>query len=157
MTEYHYHNSSAYTIEVVYFQKDRLLEQFKEFLQAYRRFHLHPAEDAAEKTDLEEASSVAWHTFKAAFKNQPLLSEDYLLQTDEQKLLDNISSWTDQSAPQGYHQNVDLPNIRRESIDDVAACLKLLKDLTSEPPDANAAANWPYIERVKYDSQRGAS
>ena len=157
MTEYHYHNSPAYTIEVVYFTKDRLLEQFKEYLQAYRRFHLHPVEDASEKKDLEEASSVAWHAIKAAFRNQPLLTEAYMLQQDEQTLLDNISSWTDQSAPQGYYQAGGPPNMRRESVANERTCSELLMQLTSEPPDASAVASWPYIERVKYDSKRGAS
>ena len=152
MTEYHYHDSSGYTIEVEYFAKDRLLKQFKELLRAYRRFHLHPTEDAAEKKDLEEASFVAWHTFKAAFNNQPVLTRAYILQQDEGTLLNNMSSWIDQFAPRGHYQAGHSPNVRRESIANEVACRELLGQLTSKPLDPSAAASWPYIERVKYDS-----
>ena len=132
------------------------MAQFEEHMLAYRRFHLHPAEDA-ERRDLEEASFVAWHTFKAAFRDQPLLTEDYILQQNEQTLIDNMSSWIDQSAPQGYNHGASTSNTRRESVADPGTCSERLKQLTSEPPNANVAASWPYIESVTYGSKRIAS
>ena len=142
---------------MVYFAKVRLVEQFTELLQAYRRFHLHRVEDAAENNDLVEASSVAWHTFRAAFKNQAALTEAYLLEQDERTILGDVSVWIDQSAPAGYSQAGGSTNMRRESIAGMDACSDRLMQLTSERPDANVAASWPYIERVKYDPDQDTS
>jgi len=123
-------------------------------LQAYRRFHLHTTENDPEKKDLDEAASTAWLTFEAAFRNQALLTKAYMLQEDVQVILDNFSSWIDQSAPSGYFEAAErLTNIRRESVSDERACSDLLMQLTFEQPDANVAQSWPYIERVKYDDR----
>lgn len=148
-TEYHYHNLKTYTIEVVYFTKERLLEQFKTHLKAYRRCHLHRAEDDEEKRDLGKAASIAWHAFEAAFRNQNLLTKAYMLQENEQVLIDNFSSWIDGSAPLGYHEAAKhLSYIRRESIVDQEECSNRVMQLTSERSDGEVAASWPYIERV---------
>lgn len=156
-TEYHYHNLKTYTIEVVYFTKERLLEQFKTHLKAYRRCHLHRAEDDEEKRDLGKAASIAWHAFEAAFRNQNLLTKAYMLQENEQVLIDNFSSWIDGSAPLGYHEAAKhLSYIRRESIVDQEECSNRVMQLTSERSDGKVAASWPYIERVVYVPKLGA-
>lgn len=156
MTEYHYHDSPQYGIEVVYFTKDQLQKQLEELLLAYRQFHSRSADDDDE-CDLKEASSVAWHTFEAAFRNQSLLTEEYLREKDEQTLFDNISAWINQSAPQGYYQARGVANVRKESADDEKACSDLLTQLTCDSLEANVAASWPYIERVRYEFKRGAT
>ena len=129
------------------------MRQFEEQLRAYRRYHLQPAEDLSTRDDREAASLVAWHTFQAAFSNQPTLTEAYLLQREERTLLDDISSWIDQCAPQGYRQGPGEQNMRSETVANLEACSALLMQLTSESSDGNAAAGWPYIQRVKYETQ----
>jgi hypothetical protein len=157
VTEYHYHESADYAIEVEYFSKEHLLEQFEGLLHAYRQYHSRSAEAAAEDETLREAASVAWHTFQAAFRGQVQLDQDYLIQQDVHTLRDNFSSWIDQYAPRDGASAVDLTNVRRESALDEHHCRELLMKLTSEPAGTNnGPANWPYIKRVKYDFTESA-
>ena len=142
----------------MHFSKERLVAQFTELLRAYKAFHLtdfsnEGDEDtpaAAQKPDLEDAASVAWDTFRAAFKNQALLTKDYLLQQEEKTVLDNMSSWVDYSLPQAFYRPGDSLYVHKTSVTDVVACSNLVEQLTSESANKSVATNWPYIERVKY-------
>lgn len=133
--EFHYRQSEDYTIQVEQFPSDGLQEQFKELLQTYRRYH-----SAEEHEITESEANVALHTFQAAFRNQALPWETYLLQADEQAILNNFVSWIADSTPKFGIEPILLHGEQQ--------CSQRLEQLTSELP--NSVAVWPYIKRVMY-------
>jgi hypothetical protein len=152
VTEYHYHERPDYAIQVSYFPKDRLLRQFKELLRAYRQFHAGTfPQDEAE--DFEKASKVALDTFKAAFRDQSSMTEDFLRQTDASIVESTFSSWVTQSAPQDFHDAGSDLNAQMQRINDEEECKRRVRELTSESSGLSGAASWPYIKMVKYESQ----
>ena len=124
-------------------------------MQNYRRLHSQPVEDAAAARDTEDAASVAWHTFQAAFRNQPMLTEAFLLEGEEQTILDTFSSWIDRSAPREYLLASGTSYIYSERFATRAKCSDLLMHLTSEPSNRIARSSWPYVKSVKYDFRHG--
>lgn len=151
--------SPACYIEIVYFPKDELLNQFKRLLKKYRDFHEPTPDDSTGSRDEQERETLkkdaanAWHTFQAAFQNQPSLTDAYLVKQDPETLHDKFSTWIDQSSPETFRSGSSGSNLHREDFANETACSERLAQLTSESSDKAVASSWPYIERLKYESE----
>lgn len=129
------------------------MQQFRELFHAYREYYQarrNPSEHPVAARSLEHAASVAWHTFKAAFRGEARLSKEFLLQPDGDAVYSTIVSWVAQYAPHQVQETGDVASSPREPIADKSKCKARLGALTSESADATGPALWPYIESVKY-------
>lgn len=142
VTEYKYHDSNDFIIDVEWFGIDEIAAQLTELLQSYRHYHLHSANmDREERKDFGDRANVARDTFRAMFKGR-LEDEAFLTQWPEQTVLETLQSWAQQLGP-------SLTS-RREVQDSLRDCSALLMRLTSEQNTAQEPAKWPYIRKITF-------
>ena len=142
VTEYKYHDSNNFIIDVEWFGIDEIAAQLTELLQSYRHYHLHCAEiDREERKDFEDRANVARDTFRAMFKGR-LEDEGFLTQWRQQTVLETLQSWAQQLGPSSTG--------RREIQDSLGDCSTLLMRLTSEQNTAQEPAKWPYIRKIRF-------
>ncbi|CAM1503171.1 Fc.00g079470.m01.CDS01 [Cosmosporella sp. VM-42] len=141
VTEYHYHNRESLNIEVNLFSMDELREQLTGMLQSYRHFHLHRSEmEDVERRDFEAKANLARDTFRAMFRGQ-LDDEVFLVSQTEDDALETLTRWAAASRPSGIstsHSGLS-PD----------ACSTALMQLSSEPPQRDRPATWPFIRVIK--------
>lgn len=141
-------------MEIIYLPKSRLLQQLKDLLRDYRRFHQNSAEQT-EGSDIEKASQVAEDFFQAAFGHRHTLSADYLCGDEESEIINAMSSWIEQCMPHIYYDgSPDQPDAQTGSADSETACTVLLNKLMSDARDNSSGLSWPFVERVKYDAKK---
>ncbi|KAI0003171.1 hypothetical protein F4779DRAFT_602144 [Xylariaceae sp. FL0662B] len=144
-TEYHYHNSGEYTIEIEMFTMDELIEQISELLRSYRHFHLHKDSlDHEERKDLGERANVARDSFRAMFRQQ-LTNENFLIDSPEKTVFQTLKTWAEDTAPLSMNKTNSRPTLNE--------CSTLLMRLTSEDSSEDSSADgpivWPYIKKIK--------
>ncbi|EXF77774.1 hypothetical protein CFIO01_03095, partial [Colletotrichum fioriniae PJ7] len=133
-----------FAIEVELFSQDDLMEQVKELLQSYRRFHLNTGDlrrndEAAAAVDIEEQANVARDTFRSMFRGQ-LASEDFLINEEEPTVLRTFRSWL---------QRMDLSLEGRHEKASRDSCSAFLMHVTSESVDTRTPAVWPFVRKIK--------
>ncbi|KAK6227425.1 hypothetical protein QIS74_00980 [Colletotrichum tabaci] len=153
VTEYHYHDSRDFVIDVELFSQEKLMDQITELLQTYRRHHLpseenetavgavvREVEDVGEVEDVEEQAKVAHDTFKAMFRDR-LKDEQFLTTKPKDYVLSTLRSWVLEARPS------QIEGIKTRS--SLQECSDLLMHLTSETAEATEPAVWPYIRKIK--------
>ncbi|TID05081.1 Nuclear GTPase SLIP-GC [Colletotrichum higginsianum] len=153
VTEYHYHDSRDFVIDVELFSQEKLMDQITELLQTYRRHHLpseenetavgadvREVEDVGEVKDVEEQAKVAHDTFKAMFRDR-LKDEQVLTTKPKDYVLSTLRSWVLEARPS------QIGGIKTRS--SLQECSDLLMHLTSETAEATEPAVWPYIRKIK--------
>lgn len=154
-TEYHYHDEDAFALEVEYFSRDELREQFSDLLKSYRQYNLRDLQDDSmsltERNSLKDKAKVAQDTFYSAFRNHLSLNENgllpALLEGDERQACQRLLRWTEQSSLPLAGETNNLS--RREVFTDSIRCSSRLMELTSEPHSPQAASVWPFIQKIK--------
>lgn len=142
VTEYHYHNSIDFVIDVEFFSEDELIEQVTELFQSYRRYYLHPQDmwDEDERKASEERANVAWDTFQAMFRGR-LEIEQFLRSEPQDSVLATLISWTQEMGRS--------PVGGRWTRTTLADCSDHLMQLTSNLSSAQEPAVWPYMRKIK--------
>jgi hypothetical protein len=144
LTEYHYHDSDDFAIEVDLFSEEELTSQLTDMLQDYRLFHLETV-DPEVKAYLEPRAKIAIDAFQAMFRGR-LADEQFLLSSTEDVVLGILLAWMREIRP------AHLANGRRV-IASRQECSVRLMELTSELQNMNAAqqpADWPYIKKIRF-------
>lgn len=139
VTEYAYHASPAFEIEVHYFDREFHQTQLAQHLKAYRQFH--SAEVSGYELEFcREQAQLARDTFHSMFGFQLEEGDEFLLDSDEKSVLNRLMSWVD-----------DMPHstVVRETVDNVETCSQRLMELTSEVTSNNGQFMWPYIDRIR--------
>lgn len=141
VTEYHYHGADNFVVEVEKFSVEELHEQLAELLCCYRNFHTHGKSlDEEARKDLEARADIAVDLFRAMFRGS-LEDEDWLLQESQDFILDQFQTWIENAA--------GLQSPSRQVVTTLEQCSTLLMQLTSEVPDAQVPATWPYVRKIK--------
>ncbi|KAK0707804.1 hypothetical protein B0H67DRAFT_647946 [Lasiosphaeris hirsuta] len=143
VTEYAYHDSQDFNIEVHLFDDDELRDQFTELVPAYRYFRQNPPEsytDANERRYCEEKYNLARDTFHTMFPHQFKTVEQLLVAPNlaEIRITERLVAMARELGPSPSHPQV------RTSLEDCAA---LLLSLTSEGPGQGPAI-WPFIKKI---------
>ncbi|TVY32961.1 hypothetical protein LSUB1_G006630 [Lachnellula subtilissima] len=140
-TEYHYHNSNNFAIDVEWFSEDDIAAQLSELLQSYRHFHLHePDLDPREREDLEDRANLAKDTFRAMFRGR-LGDEQFLTLSSESVVMETLKSWVAESRISSASN--------REEQQSINECSTHLMRLTSEESSNQQPAKWPFIRKIK--------
>ncbi|KAG6364212.1 hypothetical protein INS49_005810 [Diaporthe citri] len=141
VTEYHYHADDEFVIEVEKFNTEELHEQLAELLGCYRNFHQHGESlDEEARKDLEARANIAADTFRAMFRGF-LQDDDWLLEESQDVIVDQFHDWMTSAS--------GLQSPSRQVVTSLEQCSLLLMQLTSEVPDAQMHATWPYIRKIK--------
>ncbi|KAF4626102.1 hypothetical protein G7Y89_g12058 [Cudoniella acicularis] len=141
VTEFHFHNSNDFAIDVEWFSLDDIAAQLTELLQSYRHYHLHSAEmERQEREDLEDRANVARDTFRAMFRGR-LGNEQFLMQSPEAAVMQTLQSWAAEFGTSSAGG--------RETQRTIEDCSALLMRLTSEENSTQEPAKWPYIRKIK--------
>jgi hypothetical protein len=91
VTEYHYHDSDKFTVEIEAFCTDEITEQMTTLLDSYRHYHLHQMDmDRDERQDFEKKANVARDTFRAMFRDR-LDSEQFLIDEPQDVVLEKAA------------------------------------------------------------------
>ncbi|RDW75398.1 hypothetical protein BP6252_06540 [Coleophoma cylindrospora] len=139
VTEYHFHDSNNFAIEVDLFNADEIRDQLIELLQSYRHYHLHTETmDEEEKRAIEQKANMAQDTFRAMFRGQ-LDNEQFLTEMTNESALAILMSYAQEKPPIS----------ERESTSTLVECSELLMRLTSEQTSPQGPALWPYIRKIK--------
>ncbi|KAH7324284.1 hypothetical protein B0I35DRAFT_348511 [Stachybotrys elegans] len=147
VTEYHYRDSTDFTVEVNYFTAAELLEQVQDLLQFYETYHLHNDRfTSAEQEDREvckEKAAVASDTFSSMFGSH----------FNHERMLQHLRDGQAKEVVRGL---IDKCRPGRENPcqvrKDLKACSDLIAQLTSETSgqsSKNRPAAWPYIRNIK--------
>jgi len=142
VTEYNYHDSDRFVIEVDYFSEDELVQQFEELLQGYQEHgRVSQRTSAQDRQELERRARLAEDTFTAAFgerdtQNLLLASEDAI----SNRMRRRISSGLQRFSTEGI-----------QSFNRIEPCSERLGQLTSQNATGAQGAVWPYIRKIKWD------
>jgi len=143
VTEYHYHASDHFSIDVDWFSAEELRAHLEELLGSYRQFHLRGHEmEREERRDFGEKADLAIDTFHAMFRHAEL--EDFLVDQPEAQVLDTFMVWAGRACPS---LNGDAPPVLRLATSD--QCSKELMRLTSELDGAEESAQWPFVKKIR--------
>ncbi|KAH8648902.1 hypothetical protein BGZ60DRAFT_422535 [Tricladium varicosporioides] len=135
-TEYHYHNTNEFAIEVQWFSMDEITAQLTELLQSYRRYHLDPEGSI----DFKDQAGVAQDTIQEMFRGH-FENELFLTQLPEKTVLETLRLWAREIVPPSAdHREIHT------SLED---CGNRLQQLTAEKYSTQGPAKWPYISKVK--------
>jgi hypothetical protein len=147
VTEYHYHESNDYKVEIIYFTVEEVLEQVQDLLRAYRHYHLHKdqfsSDEAATKEDFEKKAKVAVDTFRSMFGRR-FSNEGILLDSSEENALSFLENLVIECLP--------VNRGRTEVRNSLDGCSELIGKLTSESFEQasdHAPAVWPYIQNIR--------
>ncbi|KAK3331432.1 hypothetical protein B0H66DRAFT_546532 [Apodospora peruviana] len=138
VTEYRYHESENFAINVEEFSIDELKRQFTEMISNYRHHHFHSAEidDDGERRDSDNLAKLALDTFSVMFRGRFDIA---LLTSGRQDVvLETLLRWARERNP-----------VARQSIVNTAEeCSTKLMHLTSEEASPQGPAAWPYIKKI---------
>lgn len=141
VTEYHYNSAETFVVEVEKFSVEELHEQLAQLLGCYRNFHTHGNSlDGDARKDLEARANIAVDLFRAMFPGS-LQGEDWLIQGTQDSILDQFQTWIESAA--------GLQSPSTQEVTSLQQCSTLLMQLTSEAPNAQVPATWPYIRKIK--------
>ncbi|ETS82271.1 hypothetical protein PFICI_07273 [Pestalotiopsis fici W106-1] len=141
-TEYHYHDSNAFAIEMELFGQDALDDMLKEFLHSFRQFELHGDDMVGEeREDCSERSKVAWSTLQAMFTDRLGNSSRVLTAGAEEAILETLRIWSRDSGTD------DLSD--RVVFDTLEECSAYLARLTSDSSLPHERAIWPYVKKLR--------
>jgi hypothetical protein len=141
VTEYLYHNSADFAIEVDVFSLDEITEQITELLRSYRQYHLHHMEmEKDDRTDMEEKAKIALDTFRSMFRRK-LRNEQFLSDDLEDSVLNELRSLAQRIRPSAISGRKVRPTLEH--------CSALLVRLTSEDNSTQEPAVWPYVRKIK--------
>ncbi|KAK3937803.1 nuclear GTPase SLIP-GC [Diplogelasinospora grovesii] len=141
VTEYLYHDTDGFTVNIETFSQDELKKQFADMVHDYRHNRLHSAdmELAEERRNWEKQADLACDYFSAMFRgrfNTSLLRSD----KPEDQMVETLLAWAQEFGP---------ANIKRsETTNSIGECTALLSHLTSEEGSAQGPAVWPYIKKI---------
>ena len=142
VTEYRYHDSDTYDIEVEMFSIDDTMVQMTELVRSYRNYHLNRVHmEPAEVRECKEKARIAKDTFRAMFRGL-IDDEQFLINDPEDAVLRTLRSWAEQTYPSPIGE-------RRVGLTQ-EECADILPQLTSEQTSAEEPAVWPYVRKVKY-------
>lgn len=151
MTEYHYHKADHPVLEVKYFSRDEIIQEFTELLASYRSYDTTKPKSSKdtvktpELKDLEDRAKVARDTFHAAFRGMAAPTEQYLLSASEDQARKAL-----QKAIEGLYStitNVNGPSIEQFASND--QCSARLMELTSDTDVPNTITHWPVIQKIR--------
>ncbi|EFX05163.1 hypothetical protein CMQ_1799 [Grosmannia clavigera kw1407] len=145
VTEYHYHDRNDFVLDVEMFAMDEVVEQIGDLLKSLRQYHNclrthYKFTDKDEQEDIESRAKIASDTFQAMFRSR-MEDEQYLLDGSEESILATLCAWTDDLMPRHIGG--------RQTLDSLAACSRVLMQLTSETNAEPQPAVWPYIRKIK--------
>jgi hypothetical protein len=146
VTEFLYHASPSFEIEIEYFSKEELETQLSEHLESYRYWHENSEELKTEELQTEErdvceqSAQLAKDTFMAMFPMQFRRGSGLLLSLAEEDALARLMSWVDMSSHSVSHP---------ETLEDAAACAKRLREITSNSKASGEPQSWPFIRKVR--------
>ncbi|KAM7200854.1 hypothetical protein V8F20_005096 [Naviculisporaceae sp. PSN 640] len=158
VTEYHYHNSPGFRVQVDFFTDDELERQITDLVHAYRRQHLGPlTKDPGEQKDISDRAQVAKDTFDAMFRTCIRYAAGrFVLESEhEEVIVSTMLRWAGDIVG-----NLDemADGVTVESLE---RCSKLLAQLrlTSERHDPrglngntsqhNERFLWPFVKKIK--------
>ncbi|KAI9172534.1 Nuclear GTPase SLIP-GC [Paramyrothecium foliicola] len=146
VTEYQYHESSDYKVEINFFTIQELSNQVSSLLQEYRHYHLHrddfTREEVSAREEAKNNAKVAIDTFQAMFARH-LLSERVLLGSSESEALAILEGLLRECQP-ADRERVEWQRSLEE-------CSELIGRLTSESSSEQSTtepALWPYIRSI---------
>jgi hypothetical protein len=120
---------------------DEIMGQLTELLQSYRCYYLNSMDmDQDDKKSLEERAKIARDTFQAMFRGR-LESEQFLIDGQENSVLETLRSWVQEMRPSTMHG--------REVTFTPEDCSTILAQLTSEQCSDQQPAAWPYLRKIK--------
>lgn len=154
VTEYVYHDSDEYKIQVQYFDRDELEHQFKDLLSAYRNTEdPHDSLESGQqnKEDLQEnkealvqKANLARQTFEAIFTSYLKEDPEALSREGFSPTIEKMMLWVRELLPESKHE---------ESFATLQECADRLIILTSGAgnsfPSSQSGMRWPLIKSMK--------
>lgn len=148
MTEYHYHNSSNFKVEINFFTETEIMSQIQDLLQSYRNYHLREgsfsSEEKDEEKDLELRAKVAIDTFGSMFGGR-LRNESILLKATEDEALNILRNLVYDCMPSRPPKTQTRP-----TLDECSKLIAQITSVTSEMGSTNEPTMWPYIQNIRY-------
>jgi hypothetical protein len=142
VTEYHYHDSVLYAVEVDLFTMEEIESQLRDMIRSYRAFHQRDDELESEEYEvLESQADLARDTFKAMFRDR-LDGDRFLTDEAEDTAVQTLVSWARQLYPSTLGG--------RQTKNTLAECSSSLMQLTSEHVSNQTPSVWPYIRKIRY-------
>jgi hypothetical protein len=148
VTEYHYHNSGNFKVEINFFTETEIMSQIQDLLQSYRNYHLRKdsfsTQESDEKEDCKQRAQVAVDTFRSMFGGR-LRNESTLLKATEDEALNILRKLVYDCMPSSSPKTQTRPNLDE--------CSKLIAQITSETSEkgsANEPTMWPYIQNIRH-------
>lgn len=144
-TEYHYHNSDEFHIEVEYFTEGELKSYFEELLVAWRvRLSLPAGHLFDDCDDFEKKAGAAFGTFYAMFGTH-LCQKPGILSSET--AIDDLMRWTSEML--SCHKN-NAANHPVQKFKDEKSFSETLSKLTTGATDTGHDSLWPFVRKLKY-------
>ncbi|KAL1967746.1 hypothetical protein VTN77DRAFT_3003 [Rasamsonia byssochlamydoides] len=142
-----------FTIEVDYMNENEVKELLEELLRSFRQYYTdayREVTDVEEQQQIRETSTRAWETLHSLFRNQPGLTHEYLSdEADgaEAAILRHLEEW----AKAGFIHRPGGADALQYSVtaNDLDECRDLLDALTTDPPNEDRPAIWPFIKLIR--------
>lgn len=145
VTEFHYHESPNYSIQVEFWTDEQLTSQLRDLIQAYRQYKLRSRTrtESTAQSDRKKRYELARDTFSSMFRGR-LLDWDSLTTDSEDEILERFEGWISELHPRQFrNDDNDLS---------LLACAERLACLASDQASPDSAPLWPYIRKVKYET-----
>lgn len=147
-------HQNPFTIEVDFMNTDEVKELLEELLRCFRLYYTkeyRQVRDEEERERIEKSSTRAWKTLKSIFPNQPCLSHDFLsgdADGAESRILRTLEEW----ANAGAIHRPGGPGVLQYSVtaSHLDKCKEHLDMLTTDHPDKNRPAIWPFIKLIRF-------
>ncbi|KAK4161389.1 hypothetical protein QBC43DRAFT_323938 [Cladorrhinum sp. PSN259] len=145
-TEYRFHDSQTFTIQVTPFTEDELRTQLSGLVQSYQYWEAYqhsPELGGADRKLAEEQYKLASDTFQAMFRGRVRMANPkaFITSHSENIVLETMMLWTRQLGPRAVRDEEHI-------FDNAEACSSMLSSLNSEDRSIEEPSSWPYIKKI---------
>jgi hypothetical protein len=151
VTEYHYHASDDFVIDIEYFTIQELRAQYEQLLRDYREFQssVHAENvDEDERAHLKRRADLATNTFMASFGDRVKHTPGVLDALPVADSTNIMVEWLNQILP--FQVVQEQSRFTQETFPDKAECASRLQILTSEIAEPGYSCLWPFIKKLRY-------